>query len=366
METGFIITTVFIISTLWLIIENKKKDKKIEGLNEEKDKKIEGLNEENKNLIRELKLTSTIDEKTKQEFNELLFPLGQTIRDFKDKIDGHHNHYSEKFGGLNNSLARLENMNQTLGDEASKLASALRGDRQQQGRWGELTLENILERSGLIKGHDYNTQVSYYDKDGSLKRLDFVVNLSGNKFAIIDSKVSINSYSDFIDASTQVDQRSAAKSLVRSIRNHSKELSEKNYGEYKGGTHEYTFMFLPLEGMFSVAIQTDPSLFEELLLKKIIVVHPTTILSTLKTIHLFWQNDRANESAIKILEEAGSLHDKIYMVVESFSKMENQMHTLTKTFVDTKSQLYGPKTGLIRQIQSLDNRGTKKDFAKLN
>ncbi|MDD3344589.1 MAG: DNA recombination protein RmuC, partial [Sulfurospirillaceae bacterium] len=228
-----------------------------------------------------------------------------------------------------------------------------------QGSWGEMILESVLEYSGLVKGVHYETQESYKDEEGKTKRPDVVIKLPQERTIIIDSKVSLNSYDEFIRAESDEEKLIASKSLASAFLEHINTLDSKDYAHYKHGTLQYVFMFVPIEGAFSVAIQQDPKLYEHALKKHIAIVTPSTLTISLRTIYLYWQSEQSSTLATKLFEEAGKMYDKMTGFAESFKKVGTQLQTLNGTYENAQKQLTEGSGNLLGRVENLKKLGAK-------
>jgi DNA recombination protein RmuC len=250
-------------------------------------------------------------------------------------------------------------MSLNIGNEAKNLTQALKGKKQTQGRWGEMILESVLEFSGLLKGKHYETQESYRDDDGNIKRPDVVVKLPQNRTIIVDSKVSLNDYDRYIKADNDEKRQISAKAVVEAFKNHINTLDSKDYSKYKIGTLQYIFMFVPIEGAFALAVQEDEGLYEYALSKHIAIVTPSTLTVSLRTIYLFWQSEQSTSNAIKMFDTAGKLYDKMVIFTQNFNKIGNQIQTLGNTYENSKTQLATGSGNLMKRAEDLKTLGAK-------
>lgn len=323
---------------------------------------------QSKNL--ELKLNeimqTRLDEKLKK-FDEtslksldlMLKPFKQNLDSFEKKVMDSQEHSTKKFAELSKEIELLAKAGLNISAEAQNLTQALKGKKQSQGSWGEMLLESVLEYSGLIKGQHYLTQESSKDEQNRLKRPDVVVKLPQNKTMIIDSKVSLNDYDDFVRAENEVDRAEAAKRVSVSFKNHIDNLSSKEYQRLKSETLEYIFMFVPIEGAFAVATQSDNRLYEYALKKHIVIVNPSTLTVTLRTIYLYWQSEKSNEFASKLFEEAGKIYDKMAIFADNFAKFETQLGTLNSTYENCQKQLAHGNGNILTRFENFKKFGAR-------
>ena len=298
-----------------------------------------------------------LDETSVKNLDMVLKPLKEDIENFRKKIEETQEYSTKKFAELSKEIEQIVKAGMNISEEAKNLTNALKGKKQMQGRWGELVLESILETSGLLKGQHYETQLSFRDESGKRKRPDVVVKLPGNKSIIIDSKVSLNNYDRFIHAELDEERENYAKLLANDFKNHVDTLAKKDYAHYKSGTLQYVFMFVPIEGAFSVAVQANPSLYEYALEKNIVIVNPSTLIVTLKTIYLYWQSVESNTQAVKLFEDAGKLYDKIASFANTFKTLGNQIDTVSRTYSKALGQLSEGKGNILSRTENLKRLG---------
>ncbi len=222
-----------------------------------------------------------------------------------------------------------------------------------------MILDSVLEYSGLIKGVHYETQESYKDDDGQIKRPDVVINLPKDRSIIIDSKVSLNDYDSYIRATEEEEKNLFAKNISIAFKNHIDTLNSKDYAYYKVGTLQYVFMFVPIEGAFATAIQFDQSLYEYALKKHIAIVTPSTLTVSLRTIYLYWQSEQSNSLAIKLFNEAGKLYDKMVTFSTSFKKIGDQVKTVSKSYDVALKQLSEGNGNVLDKVENLKQLGAK-------
>ena len=300
-----------------------------------------------------------LDETSIKNLDGVLKPLKENIENFRKKVEESQEYSTKKFAELSKEIEQIVKAGMNISEEAKNLTNALKGKKQVQGRWGELVLESILETSGLLKGQHYETQESFQDESGKRKRPDVVVKLPGNKSIIIDSKVSLSNYDSFVRAELDEEREKYAKLLASDFKNHIDTLSGKDYAHYKSGTLQYVFMFVPIEGAFSVALQSNPSLYEYALEKNIVIVNPSTLIVTLRTIYLYWQSVESNTQAVKLFEEAGKLYDKISSFANTFKTLGNQIDTVSRTYSKALGQLSEGKGNILNRTENLKRLGAR-------
>jgi DNA recombination protein RmuC len=300
------------------------------------------------------------DENNRKGMDEILKPVREQLKDFRSRVDEiHHNDVKER-ATLKESLVQLQQLNQEMNREAKNLTRALKGDKKTQGNWGELVLERVLEQSGLRKGIEYETQGSYRDSENHLLRPDVIVHLPEGKDIVVDSKVSLVDYSRYIAAEVESEQATALAALVQSVRNHINTLSSKDYTDLKGvRSLDFVLMFMPIETAFVAAFQSDEKLFADAFEKKIVVVTPTTLLATLRTIENIWRYERQNQNAIKIADKASAVYDKLRGFIEDFEKMGAQLTTVQGSYDAAMNKLTSGRGNLIKQAGEFVELGVK-------
>lgn len=300
-----------------------------------------------------------LDETSIKSLDTLLKPFKENLDSFKKSVENSQESSIKKFAELSKEIELVARTGLSIGKEAENLTKALKGKKQSQGSWGEMILESVLEYSGLIKGVHYETQESYKDEEGRIKRPDVVIKLPQERTIIIDSKVSLNSYDEFIKAESDEEKLIASKSMASAFLEHINTLDSKDYAHYKHGTLQYVFMFVPIEGAFSVAIQQDPKLYEHALKKHIAIVTPSTLTISLRTIYLYWQSEQSSTLATKLFEEAGKMYDKMVGFAESFKKVGIQLQTLNGTYDNAQKQLTEGTGNLLGRVENLKKLGAK-------
>lgn len=333
---------------------------------EEKNKEYEELQRkftrEFENIASKLLKNNSRDfaETNQKRIDEILSPLKERIEKFEKTVNDTHQHSIKEQSSLRTELKNLYELNQRMTEEANNLTRALKGDVKKQGNWGELLLERVLERSGLTKGIEYQREVSFADGDGNAYRPDVVVYLPDEKHIIIDSKVSLNAYNAMTEAETEEDREQHLKRHILSIRNHIKSLGEKEYHlTEKLDTPDFVLLFMPLESAFSVALQNDRDLFQFAWERKIVMVSPTTLLATLKTIASLWKQKKQTQNAIKIAREGGKLYDRIAAFLEEFEKLERPIKSTETTYYQLRNKLSGSRQSIARTAERLKELGAK-------
>ena len=300
-----------------------------------------------------------LDETSVKSIDTLLKPFKENLDSFKKSVEHSQENSTKKFAELSKEIELVARAGLNISKEAENLTKALKGKKQSQGSWGEMILESVLEYSGLIKGKHYETQESYKDEEGRIKRPDVVIKLPQERTIIIDSKVSLNSYDAFIRAESDEEKTIAAKALSQAFKEHIDTLDSKDYAHYKQGTLQYVFMFVPIEGAFAVAIHEEPKLYEYALRKHIAIVNPSTLTVSLRTIYLYWQSEQSSTLAVKLFDEAGKMYDKMVGFAESFKKVGTHIQTLNGSYDNAHKQLTEGSGNLLGRVENLKRLGAK-------
>jgi len=291
---------------------------------------------------------------------EILNPLKEKILTFEKKVEDTYQKGLKDQTDLKAELKKLHELNFKISEEASNLTKALKADTKKQGNWGEIILERVLERSGLTKGQEYETQLSTRNEQGDIIRPDVIVNLPDNKHIIIDSKVSLLAYEAYINEENQQEKEKYLKQHIDSIKNHVKGLSEKNYQNASlFDTPDFVLLFMPIESAFSITIQSDPDLFNFAWEKKIVIVSPTTLLATLRTVASIWKHEKQTQNALEIARQGGALYDKFEGLLTDLEKIGTQLNTVQKTYDDAHKKLTSGRGNLITQVEKIKKLGAK-------
>ena len=288
-----------------------------------------------------------------------LTPLKEHVGHFEKELRQVHEETVKDRERLKAEISQLSKRSEAISQEAISLTKALKGDTQVQGAWGEMVLENILERSGLRDGEEYETQAHRIGTNGERLRPDVVVRIPGGKSLVIDSKVSLIAYSDSVNAETEVDALTSRKRHLTSIKNHINALSSKGYQIAENSTVDYVILFVPIEGALSEALREDPALTEYALEKNITIATPTTLMMALKTIANVWAVDRRNQNAELIADRAGKLYDKVYGFVQSMERVGERLDQAQDSYSQAFSQLSKGRGNIISQVDSLKTLGAK-------
>ncbi len=338
----------------------------IQKLHQEQKAEAEKSKEAMKNEFKVL-AESILEEKKKQfkttnseELDKLLAPFKQKLEDFEKTVKDNHEKEVKSTSALMENIKSLKDMNDKLSEEASGLAKALRGDNKKQGNWGEFVLERALEMSGLQKDKEYFVQNSETTDEGRRLQPDVIIQLPGNKKIIIDSKVSLVAWDNFINAENEDDAALNMKALSNSVQAHIKNLSDKDYPQlYGGDTPEFVLLFIPIEAAFMEVTKYDQGLYEYAFSRKIIVVSTSTLLATLKTIAMAWRQEKQTKNVMEIAEAGGKLYDKFVGLSEDLKKLGTQFQTAQNTYQDTMNKMMDGRGNLINQVEKLKKLGSK-------
>ena len=288
-----------------------------------------------------------------------LTPLKEHVGHFEKELRQVHEETVKDRERLKTEISQLSKRSEAISQEAISLTKALKGDTQIQGAWGEMVLENILERSGLRNGEEYETQAHRIGINGERLRPDVVVRIPGGKSLVIDSKVSLLAYNEAVNADTDVEALASRKRHLASIKNHINSLSAKGYQAAENSTVDYVILFVPIEGALSEALREDPALAEHALERNITIATPTTLMMALKTIANVWAVDRRNQNAELIANRAGKLYDKVYGFVQNMERVGERLEQAQDSYTQAFSQLSKGKGNVISQVESLKTLGAK-------
>jgi DNA recombination protein RmuC len=315
-----------------------------------------------KNLANEIfeEKSKKFTEQNRSNLDQLLKPLGEKIRDFEKKIGDAYDKEAQQRFSLKEEVKRLAELNKRIAEDAENLTRALKGDSKAQGNWGEMILENILERSGLVKDREYIVQPSFQGDDGRRMQPDIVVTYPGNRSVIIDAKVSLTAYERLVDAPGPELREKYLKEHLNSIRNHITELSNKNYLDiYQVQSLDFIMMFLPVEPAYLVAIKEDPEIWNYAYDRRILLISPTNLLAALKMIASLWRQEHQNKNALEIARQSGDLLDKFYALLSDLNDLGNRLKLTQKSYDDAINKLSEGKGNLIRRAQRIEELGAK-------
>ncbi len=303
------------------------------------------------------------NKQSNQSIDAVLKPFQSQLESFRKRVDEVHTERTKEQASLKSQLESLRDLNLQITAEASQLTQALKGDKKMQGNWGEIQVEMILDRSGLIKGIEYEREPNFKDDDNQNQRPDFIIKLPENKHLIIDSKVSLVDFNRYVAATDEEERAAALQAHVLAVEKHIKNLSNKSYSGITGiNSPDMVLMFMPIEPAFLTAFQHKPELYNSAFEKRIVVVTTSTLLATLKTVSSIWSIERQNKSARQLAELAGRVYDKLRIVTEKVGKLEQQLGTAQKTCEEVQRSLsgHGSLTTTIGKFQALGVRVKKE------
>lgn len=307
-----------------------------------------------------------LEEKSKKftDQNELnikniLNPLQEKIKNFEKRVEDSNKESITRHSAMQEQLKNLKELNIQITKEASNLTKALKADTKMQGNWGEMVLERVLEKSGLKKDSEYSVQNSFSTEEGKRVLPDVIIHLPGDKKMIVDSKVSLIAFERFVNEEDENQKLTWIKEHVNSVKKHVDQLSAKNYHSlYEMESPDFVLLFIPLEPAFAVALQQEPQLYNIAFEKNIVIVTPSTLLATLRTIDSIWQNDRQHKNAVDIAKHAGRLYDQFKNLLDDLEKVGKQLNTVQSTYNSSMTKLVG-KGNLLTRVERLKTLGAK-------
>ena len=333
---------------------NLKRDEELAQQQEQLRKDFELL----ANKILEEK-SNKFTEQNKENIKNILNPLQEKIQTFEKKVEDTQKESISMHSALKEQLLGLKDLNQQMTKEATNLTRALKGDSKMQGNWGELVLERVLEKSGLEKDREYFVQQSFARPDGTRVLPDVVLHLPDNKKMIIDSKVSLTDYERYVNA--EEDERAVyLKAHLNSIKKHIEQLSEKNYQDlYDIESPDFVLLFIPIEPAFAIALNEDNTLYNKAFEKNIVIVTPSTLLATLRTVDSMWNNEKQQQNAIEIARQAGALYDKFEGLVKDLTGVGKKLDDAKKDYSSAMNKLVEGRGNLITSVEKIKKLGAK-------
>ncbi len=334
---------------------NKEQKEEVEKLQEKFTKEFENL----ANKILDEK-SSKFTEQNKENMKNILTPLQDKIQLFEKKVEDTHKESIDYHAALRQQILGLSEMNAQMSKETLNLTKALKGDSKMQGNWGELVLERVLEKSGLEKDREYYVQQSHTNEEGQRVFPDVVINLPDGKKMIVDSKVSLTAYEKFINEEDDNLKNGYLKEHVNSIKRHVEQLGEKNYQDlYQIESPDFVLLFIPMEPAFAMALNEDTTLYNKAFEKNIVIVTPSTLLATLRTIDSMWANQKQQENAFEIARQAGALYDKFEGFVTDLIKIGKKIDESKVEYGFAMNKLVEGKGNLITSVEKLKKMGAK-------
>lgn len=352
-----------------LLIQLTKKENDFENLmDRHKEQKKELLevqdkfNKEFENLANKIleEKTQKFTEQNKENLKNILSPLQEKILHFEKKVEDTHKESIDYHAALRQQIIGLKEMNEQMSKETINLTKALKGDSKMQGNWGELILERVLEKSGLEKGREYDVQQSFTNEEGQRIQPDVIINLPDGKKMVVDAKVSLTAYEKYTNETDDILQNQALKEHVASLKRHVDSLSQKNYQDiYQMESPDFVLLFVPIESAFALALQEDNTLYNKAFEKNIVIVTPTTLLATLRTIDSMWANQKQQDNAIEIARQAGALYDKFEGFIQDLIKIGKKMDEAKGEYSNAMNKLVEGKGNLVTSIEKLKKMGAK-------
>ncbi|WP_396153223.1 DNA recombination protein RmuC [Flavobacterium sp.] len=338
-----------------LLDRTKEQKEELNHLQEKFTKEFENL----ANKILEEK-TQKFTEQNKENLKNILSPLQDKILHFEKKVEDTHKESIDYHAALRQQIVSLSEMNAQMSKETINLTKALKGDSKMQGNWGELVLERVLEKSGLEKGREYEVQQAFTTAEGTRILPDVIINLPDGKKMVVDSKVSLTAYEKYVNEEDDVQQNIHLKEHVNSVKRHVEQLSNKRYQDiYQMESPDFVLLFIPIEPAFALALQEDLTLYNKAFEKNIVIVTPSTLLATLRTIDSMWTNQKQQENAIEIARQAGALYDKFEGFVSDLIKIGKKMDEAKVEYSAAMNKLTEGKGNLVTSAEKLKKMGAK-------
>ena len=345
-----------------LSAQNENLQKLLDSQKEEITKMQEVAKTEFQNLANKILEEKTLKftEQNQQNLKNILNPLQEKITDFEKKVENTHKERIDYHAALRQQIIGLKDLNVQMSKETVNLTKALKGDSKIQGNWGELVLERVLEKSGLEKGREYEIQKSFVTEEGNRVQPDVVINLPDGKKMIVDSKVSLTAYEKYINEDEEEQKSAFLKEHVNSLKRHVEQLGNKNYQHlYEMESPDFVLLFIPIEPAFAIALNEDTQLYNKAFEKNIVIVTPSTLLATLRTIDSMWTNQKQQDNAIEIARQAGALYDKFEGFVTDLVKIGKKMDEAKSEYEGAMNKLVDGKGNLITSVQKLKIMGAK-------
>lgn len=342
--------------------ENSRLNERIKFIEEEKERLILESEIRFKNLANDIlqQNSTTFKEQNETRLTEILAPFKDNLEQFKKVVTESYSSEARERFSLQAKIKELIDLNQTISKDAQNLALALKGNSKVQGNWGEMILESILEKSGLERGREFFVQESTYNDEGKRLIADVVINYPDGRKIIIDSKVSLNAYTEIINCDDNNLLEVYKKKHIASIRNHISELGSKKYQDYLGDEKaEFVMMFIPNEAAYICAMQIDPNLWQEAYDKRVLIISPTHLISALRLIEQLWQHDRQTRNAIEIATESGKMYDKFVGFIEDLKLIEKSLNSAQNAYEKALNKLHLGKGNIISKAEKLKEMGAK-------
>jgi len=322
-----------------------------------------------KNLANEIleEKTQKFTDQNKEKLEQILKPLGEKIREFEKKVEDTYDKESKQRFSLEKEIKNLAELNQQISKEASNLTNALKGQAKTRGNWGEVILESILEKSGLVQGREYFVQPSFTNEHGKRLQPDVIVVYPGDRSVVVDSKVSLVAYERFASSETKEEQELASRDHLMAVRNHINDLGSKNYQDiYQLKSLDFVMLFMPIEPAYMLAMQHDPNLWNYAYERRILLISPTNLIAALRMIANLWRVEYQNKNALEIARQSGDLLDKFSDFVKDLSEIGDKIEATRRVYDASMNKLTTGKGNLIRRAEKIKALGAKasKDLPK--
>tara|TARA_B110000967_G_scaffold192098_1_gene218396 strand:+ start:332 stop:1654 length:1323 start_codon:yes stop_codon:yes gene_type:complete len=325
----------------------------------EQQKQLEFKFEQMANKILEQK-SEKFAHQNQKNIDQILKPLGDKIKSFEQSVEDKYVKDQESRAGLAKQISMLQVANQKISQDAINLTRALKGDSKTQGDWGEFQLEVLLEKSGLKKDVHFRTQNSVKDQEGNQKRPDCIIDLPDNKNLIIDSKVSLTSYEQCVNANSEEDKKRYLKLHIDSIKNHIRDLASKDYPKlYSINAPDYVLMFVPIESALTSGLQEDSEIFNLALSKNIILVSTSTLMATMRTVSFIWQQENQKKNVLEIARQSGAMYEKFCGFVSDLEAVGKALETANKKYDSAQNKLHSGRGNLISSVEKIKQLGAK-------
>jgi DNA recombination protein RmuC len=320
-----------------------------------------------KNLANEIldEKSRKFTEQNREKLDEILKPFSENLKDFKRKVEETHIEGEKGRASLFTKIKDLEELNIRISNEANALTKALKGESKTQGNWGEMILETILEKSGLVKDREFFKQNSFLSDGGKRLQPDFIIKYPGDRSIVIDAKVSLTAYEKYCDAGDDKEKESWLKAHLVSVKTHINELAAKNYQDiYKINTLDFVMMFMPVEPAYFIAIQADTNLWNYAYERRILMISPTNLIAALKMVESMWRQEYQNRNVLEIAAQGGALYDDFVMFSERLLKLGRKLDDAREHYDETMKKLSTGKGNLVSRVNKLKILGvrTKKNL----
>ena len=342
---------------------------RLEEEREQNARSLRELKESREAMQKEFKVLATrIMEENSRRFGEVsrerveqvLKPLQQQVESFRKRVDEVHSQESREMAALLTEIKTLKDLNRQISEDAVNLTKALRGESKQQGIWGEMVLERVLEASGLREGEEYDREVSLRDDEQRRFRPDVIVHLPDDRDIVIDAKTSLVAYEQYVTAEDEEQKALYARAHLDAVKTHIDRLSDKSYTRLEGiNTLDFIFMFMPIEGALMLALQEDPQLYDKAFGRNIVLVSPTTLLVALRAVENTWRHERQSRNALEIAKRAGALYDKFALFAADLEKIGKQLDTVQKSYEGAWNKLTAGRGNIVRQIETIRELGAR-------